>query len=203
MIKIIKYFLIYEFIIFCLLQIFINDVKQNNLNDTISSKNKNENLAVSNLQINASKIQNDIPQDIIPIEVYYFYSLTIEERNLIENIVCGEAGNQPYEGKVAVANCILNACLLENKRPKEIQAMYGYAGYKSLEEFESECLSAYGNINLADEVRQAVSQVFDDGEIINNEILWFYAPKYSSGTWHQTQRFVVEVGSHRFYSPWD
>lgn len=202
MIKIIKYFLIYELIIFCLFQIFINDAKQNNLNDTISSKNENENLAVSNLQINASKIQNDIPQDIIPIEVHYFYSLTIEERNLIENIVCGEAGNQPYEGKVAVANCILNACLLENKRPEEIQAMYGYIGYKSLEEFESECLAAYGNKNLADEVRQAVSQVFDKGEIINNEILWFYAPEYSSGNWHQTQKFVIEISNHRFYAPW-
>ena len=110
LIKIVKYFLIYELIIFCLFQIFVNDVSQNNLNHTISPKNKNENLAVFNLQLNASKIQNDIPQDIIPIEVNYFYSLTTEERILIEDIVCGEAGNQPYEGKVAVANCILNAC---------------------------------------------------------------------------------------------
>lgn len=200
MIKIIKYFLIYELIIFCLFQIFINDVKQNNLNDTISSKNENENLAISNLQINASKIQNDIPQDIIPIEVYYFYSLTTEERNLIENIVCGEAGNQPYEGKVAVASCILNACLLEDKRPEEIQTMYGYVGWKPVEEFESECLKAYGNTELADEVREAVSQVFDKGEILSNEILWFCSG-YSS--WHESQRFIIEIGGHRFFAPWN
>lgn len=132
-----------------------------------------------------------------------FFSLTLEERILVESIVAGESGIEPYEGKVAVANCILNACLLENKRPEEIQSMYGYAGYKSLKEFESECLSAYGNINLADEVRQAVNQVFDDGEIINNEILWFYAPEYSSGNWHQTQKFVIEISNHRFYAPWN
>lgn len=203
MIKTIKYFLIYELIIFCLFQIFINDVKQNNLNDTISYKNENENLAVSNLQINASKIQNDIPQDIIPIEVYYFYPLTTEERILIENIVCGEAGNQPYEGKVAVANCILNACLLEDKRPKEIQTMYGYVGYKSLEEFESECLKAYGNTELADEVREAVSQVFDKGEVYSNEVLWFYNPDIVYSSWHESQKYVGTVGNHKFFSLWN
>ena len=196
MIKIVKYFLIYELIIFCLFQIFVNNVSQNNLNHTISPKNRNENLAVFNLQLNASKIQNDIPQDIIPMEVNYFYPLTTEERILIENVVCGEAGNQPYEGKVAVANCILNACLLENKRPKEIQTMYGYIGYKSLEEFESECMMAYGNTNLADEVCEAVSQVFDNGEIINNEILWFCS-SYSS--WHESQKYIMTIDDHKFF----
>lgn len=132
-----------------------------------------------------------------------FYSLSNYERWLVESIVAGESGIEPYWGKVAVASCILNACLLEDKRPEEIQTMYGYAGWKSIEKFESECMAAYGNTDLADEVREAVSQVFDDGEVFNNEILWFYAPEYSSGSWHRTQKFVIEISNHRFYAPWN
>lgn len=129
-----------------------------------------------------------------------FFSLTLEERILVESIVAGESGIEPYEGKVAVASCILNACLLENKRPEEIQSMYEYAGWKPIEEFESECLKAYGNTELADEVREAVSQVFDKGEVLSNEILWFCSG-YSK--WHESQRFIVEIGNHRFFGSWN
>lgn len=129
-----------------------------------------------------------------------FYSLSDYERWLVESIVCGEAGIEPYWGKVAVASCILNACLLEDKRPEEIQTMYGYAGWKPIEEFESECMEAYGNTDLADEVREAVSQVFDMGEVYSNEILWFCSG-YSS--WHESQRFVFEIGGHKFFGKWD
>ena len=132
-----------------------------------------------------------------------FYELKEEERYLIESIVAGESGSEPYLGKVAVANCILNACIKDNIRPEEVQNLYKYSGYKDIEEFETECIEAYGNTNLSDEVREAVSQVFDNGEVLSNEILWFYAPKYSSGKWHQTQKFVIEISNHRFYAPWN
>ena len=154
------------------------------------------------------KIENEIVETESNIEPPVsspdpFYELTEDERYLVESIVAGESGIEPYWGKVGVASCILNACLLEDKRPKEIQTMYGYAGWKPIEEFESECMEAYGNTDLADEVREAVSQVFDKGEVLSNEILWFYAPKYSSGKWHQTQKFVIEISNHRFYAPWN
>ena len=129
-----------------------------------------------------------------------FYPLTDYERWLVESIVAGESGIEPYWGKVAVASCILNACLLEDKRPEEIQTMYGYAGWKPIEEFESECMTAYGNTNLANEVRDAVSQAFDRGEVLSNEILWFCS-NYSE--WHESQKFIIEIGNHRFFGSWN
>lgn len=144
--------------------------------------------------VTASDIENEI------IEPEHFYPLTDYERWLVESIVAGESGIEPYWGKVAVASCILNACLLEDKRPEEIQTMYGYAGWKPIEEFESECMEAYGNTNLADEVRDAVNQVFDKGEVLSNEILWFCSG-YSS--WHESQRFIFEIGNHRFFGSWN
>lgn len=127
-----------------------------------------------------------------------FYPLSNYERWLVESIVAGESGIEPYWGKVAVASCILNACLLEDKRPEEIQTMYSYAGWKPIEEFESECMMAYGNTELADEVREAVSQVFDRGEVLNNEILWFCS---GYNEWHESQKFVIEISNHRFFAP--
>lgn len=129
-----------------------------------------------------------------------FFYLTPEEKTLVESIVAGEAGIEPYEGKVAVANCILNACIQDEIRPEEVQSKYKYAGWKDIDQFESECLQAYGNANLADEVREAVSQVFDNGEILSNEILWFCSG-YSE--WHESQKFVVEISNHRFFGSWN
>lgn len=129
-----------------------------------------------------------------------FYPLTDYERWLVESIVAGESGIEPYWGKVAVASCILNACLLEDKRPEEIQTMYGYAGWEPIEKFESECMTAYGNTKLANEVRDAVNQVFDEGEVLNNEILWFCS---SYSEWHESQKFIIEIGNHRFFGSWN
>ena len=144
-------------------------------------------------------IAQDLSDSILYQEYQIFYPLSDYERWLVESIVAGESGIEPYWGKVAVASCILNACLLEDKRPEEIQTMYGYAGWKPIEEFESECMEAYGNTDLADEVHEAVSQVFDRGEVLSNEILWFCSG-YSE--WHEGQRFVIEISNHRFFAPW-
>lgn len=145
-------------------------------------------------------ISAPIPESTAP---EYFYPLSDYERWLVESIVAGESGIEPYWGKVAVASCILNACLLEDKRPEEIQTMYGYAGWKSIEKFESECMAAYGNTDLADEVREAVSQVFDNGEVYSAEVLWFYNPDIVYSSWHENQKHIGTVGNHKFFAPWN
>ena len=128
-----------------------------------------------------------------------YYNLSDQERQVVWNIVTGEAGNQPYEGKVAVANCILNACLKDNIQPTEVKTKYGYMGWKNIDKYADECMNAYGNTNLADEVYQAVEQVFDRGEILNSEMLWFYSGRYSK--FHESQKFVMKIGEHRFFAP--
>lgn len=49
-----------------------------------------------------STIEKKVPKDR--------YSLSDNERRIVECIVMGEAGHQSYRGKVLVAQCILNAC---------------------------------------------------------------------------------------------
>lgn len=130
-----------------------------------------------------------------------YYPLTDEERRLVEGMVTNEAGNQPYDGKVAVANCILNAMLADGYTVAQVKAQYG-CSYYDIEKFESECLAAYGNTNLSDEVRQAVNQVFDDGKILSDNIFWFYNPSYCYSSFHESMRYQFTIGQHKFFGKW-
>ena len=113
------------------------------------------------------------------------YALTAAERDTVERVVMAEAGAEPYEGQIAVAQCILNACERENMRPDEIVVEYQYTDVRP---------------EPTDEVKAAVSAVFDNGETVTDaEILYFYAPALCESEWHETQEYVMTVGGHRFF----
>lgn len=153
----------------------------------------------------ASKFDLDIPEDAVALSIESepepVYPLSDYERWYVECIVCGEAGNEPYWGKVAVASCILNACVKDNIRPEEVRTKYGYAGWYDIDQYEQDCINAYGNTTLADEVREAVAQVFDDGEVYSRDVLWFYNPDNGYSSFHNSQKFIAKIGSHAFYAP--
>lgn len=117
-----------------------------------------------------------------------FY-LSEYERWIAECIVMGESGCESYEGQILVAQCLLNACLKDDIQPSVVRTKYKYSGWHN---------------SPTDSVKSAVSAVFDEGYRLTDEfILYFYAPKYVSGKWHETQRFIIEVGGHRFFAEWD
>lgn len=113
------------------------------------------------------------------------YALTAAERDTVERVVMAEAGAEPFEGQIAVAQCILNACEREDKRPGEIVIEYKYTDKRP---------------GPTDEVKAAVSAVFDYGETVTDrEILYFYAPDLCESEWHESQEYVMTVGGHRFF----
>lgn len=100
----------------------------------------------------------------------------------------GEAKGEPYEGQVLVAQCILNACIKDGLQPSEVREEYQYSGWDD---------------EPSQSVKDAVSKVFDEGYKETDEfVLYFYAPKYVGSKWHETQKFVCEVGGHRFFAEW-
>lgn len=125
-------------------------------------------------------------------EWHPFFELTNKERNTIRYIIAGEAGYESMEGKMAVAQCLLNAMVKEDKRPEEIKRIYKYSGWKT--NLKSE------NAEMWNEVCVAVDKVFDNGEFISeNPILFFYAPRYSSGGFHKTLPQDQMIGGHSFH----
>jgi spore germination cell wall hydrolase CwlJ-like protein len=115
--------------------------------------------------------------------------LTDYERWVVECMVMGESGGESYDGQIAVAQCILNACLKENLKPSEIRMKYKYSGWHE---------------SPTNSVKKAVSAVFDEGYKITDEfILYFYAPKICNSKWHESQCHVITIGGHKFFKEWD
>ena len=144
----------------------------------------------------------------------YLIHLTDFERHVVESIVAGESGNQPFVGKKLVGQAVYNAMLRDNMSPSQVRKQYSYDGYKDIDEFEKECLKAYGNTNAADECRQAVKEIFDNYSMPTDDfVLFFYAPAHSKGTWHENAKtlkpitYVNEdgsttnyIGGHKFFA---
>lgn len=116
------------------------------------------------------------------------YQLTDYERWITECVVMGEMGGESYEGQMLVAQCILNAVLKEGVPPSQIRYDYQYIGW---------------NGEATDSVKKAVSAVFDNGEkIVDEPILYMYAPLLCDSKWHESQRFIIEVDNVRFFAEW-
>ena len=165
-----------------------------------------------------SKPEQSEPEHTKPKTSTYRYAylihLTDSERHVVESIVAGESGNQPFDGKKLVAQAIYNAMLRDNISPSQVRKQYSYSGYKDIDEFEKECLKAYGNTNAADECRQAVKEIFDNCSMPTDDfVLFFYAPAHSKGTWHENAKtlkpitYVNEdgsttnyIGGHKFFA---
>ena len=144
----------------------------------------------------------------------YLIHLTDSERHVVESIVAGESGNQPFDGKKLVGQAVYDAMLRDNMSPSQVRKQYSYDGYKDIDEFEKECLKAYGNTNAADECRQAVKEIFDNYSMPTDDfVLFFYAPAHSKGTWHENAKtlkpitYVNEdgsttnyIGGHKFFA---
>lgn len=113
------------------------------------------------------------------------YELTVSERELVERVVMAEAGGEPYEGQQAVAQCILNACVLRDLRPAEVIKKLKYTGARPAPTAS---------------VKSAVEAVFDEGvKVLDPDAIYFYAPALASSSWHESQVYVDTIGCHRFF----
>ena len=170
----------------------------------------------SDMSVQYSEGQTSEPEQTESSTYRYAYliHLTDSERHVVESIVAGESGNQPFDGKKLVAQCIFHSMLRDNISPSQVRKQYSYSGYKDIDEFEKECLKAYGNTNAADECRQAVKEIFDNYSMPTDDfVLFFYAPAHSKGTWHENAKtlkpitYVNEdgsttnyIGGHKFFA---
>lgn len=120
-----------------------------------------------------------------PTEPAVFFELTAEERTLIEQVVSAESRGEPYDGQVAVAQCILNACLKDGTRPEAVLKKYHYTNAR---------------VEPTSSVRAAVAAVFDRGEGVTDEpIIYFYNPNLYESEFHESQIFVIEIQNHKFF----
>ena len=96
------------------------------------------------------------------------------------------------EGKMAVAQCILHGMVKSGWSAERVRIEYQYSGWD--DELENTNPEAWA------EVVEAVSRVFDDGELISDKpILYFYAPDVTSSSWHESLNHAVTIEGHKFF----
>lgn len=118
------------------------------------------------------------------------YALTDYERWYVGAIVAGEAGAESMDGKMAVAQCILNAMLLEGYTPEQVRRNYQYAGWNE-------------SLAMESSVQEAITRVFDNGETVTDKyILYFYAPALCYSSWHESQDYAGTFGTQKFFARW-
>lgn len=120
------------------------------------------------------------------------FHLTEYETWFVECVVAGEAGGEPYEGKLAVAQCYFDAMLKDGLSATEVKSVYGYTGWN--ENLANQDRKAY------DEVKNAVADIFYGGKFVTDKpILYFYAPRWCTSDWHEAQEFWKTIGGHKLF----
>lgn len=134
----------------------------------------------------------DDKEDSPAREMIPCYEIDAYNRHEITAIVCGEAGGENMEGKMAVAQTIMCSMIYEDTDVDGVR--YKFDGYNDVEN---------SNPDLWNDCVDAVSLVFDDGELpIAGEPLWFYAHKTSYSKWHETSpnlEWLATIGGHKFF----
>ena len=130
--------------------------------------------------------EETINESYVPVEeVITICELTADDFHTVCRMVEGEAEDQDYIGKALVAQCIMNACKKDGLNPSEVRTAYKYAGW---------------NEDVTEDTKEAVYDVFYFGRLqTDKQILYFYDPRYCVGDWHETQKFALEYGCHRFF----
>ena len=122
--------------------------------------------------------------------VSYSVDLTDYDRDILEHLVMGEAGGEGFIGACLVAQALRDT--LVNDGYPSVEAVRNGMGYYG---------SLYNTPNQ--DVLDAVEFIFDQGgAAVQHKITYFYAPAICTSGFHESQEFVVEYNSHRFFDRW-
>lgn len=116
-------------------------------------------------------------------------SYLLGDRDTVERVVMMESGNQCYEGKMAVAQCIRNTAEKKGITASEVVLV------------KNQYASTYkGEVSW--EVKEAVSDVFDRGlNAVDDPIMYFYSTVggfYSN--WHENSlEYTCTIQDHKFF----
>ncbi|MEH7884242.1 cell wall hydrolase [Bacillus sp. JJ1609] len=113
-----------------------------------------------------------------------------EEKKLLARLVQAEAEGEPYEGKVAVADVVLNRVEHEQFPDTIKDVIYQKNAFEPVQN---------GSINepASEEAVKAVEEaLINQGK--NEELLYFYNPETATSEWIFSREVVKKIGNHSF-----
>ena len=124
----------------------------------------------------------------------YSSDITKEERELLYRITAAEALGEPFEGKVAVVNVIMNRVKSDNFPDTIHEVVYQRGQFSPV---------GNGSINTTAvdlEVKQAVQAALKGHQVVGEDVLYFLNERIASNLWIPNNRiYAASVGQHSFY----
>lgn len=121
-------------------------------------------------------------------------SMSSDERYWLEKLIEAEAADEPYQGKMAVANVIAN---------RVIDGEYGHsvdAVIRAKNQFSPWKDGAIYRRTASEDTKRAVTEVFDNGVRVLPNNAFFFVSKEVTGMWiTDTRPFITLIGSTKFY----
>lgn len=204
--------ILFSFVLFTILLVYphsllqadaktLDTIKIHSVNKTDSLKKISLHYGVSELAIkNNNGLQNKklTPGDklIIPEQISEKESDTLaeqiseKEKDLLARLVTAEAKGEPYKGKVAVAEVVLNRVESEQFPNSIHQVIYQDKQFEPVEN---------GMINkpAGQEAKKAVNEALSN-EGKDTDALYFFNPDQTSSKWLRSREVTEEIGHHRF-----
>ena len=143
---------------------------------------------VSEAEVYIEPAEVIIPTDAEPEEVEPYFTLTTEERELVERVVAAEARGESIECQMAVAHTIMDRCTTRGQTVTQVCT----APYQFADPYQGD---------ISEKTQDAVRFVFDDGAKVFDKVTHFYAshlidPPY----WTESKDFKGELNGVRFYA---
>lgn len=129
----------------------------------------------------------DVPKVIeVPISVSdrIAWEITSEEEELVARVVAAMARGEDNLTQQAVAQSIRNTCEMKNMTVEEAIEWGRYPVYTG--DVPASC-------------KGVTQKVMEGYNAVDDILLYCYNPDTQSGEWHESQEFVAQVGSLRFF----
>ena len=129
-------------------------------------------------------------EDVAPKTNPYERELTQDECDLLLNVILAECRGEEIMGQIAVAQCIRDMMEYTNASAIEVVQKYGYAT-------EVKGQVSQQSLDIAGDV---LTKVFVQGvRATPYRILFFYNPSKVTSEWHESQKYVMTIGNHKFF----
>ncbi|MCM1569313.1 MAG: cell wall hydrolase [Roseburia sp.] len=165
------------------------------LTDKLAAGESCSTLGIANVTASGQRVV-----DFQTIEKELAYQLEEEELEVLLKIVEAEAGGEDEDGRLLVANVVLNR-MNDEQFPDTVSEVV-YQRYRGVSQFSPVASGRINKVEVSEETVLAVERALE-GEDISQGALYFAARKYAGSSkmkWFDEHlTFLFEHGGHEFF----
>ncbi|MCJ8014392.1 cell wall hydrolase [Paenibacillus sp. KQZ6P-2] len=122
------------------------------------------------------------------------YNVSAEDVLLLQKIVMAEAEGEPYQGKIAVANVVLNRLRSANFPNTIKEVIY------QKHQFSPVANGRFDRVKPSEDCIHAVNEALNGKKAVTDDTYYFLSLKLAEDlTVHHTRTFEKQIGNHSFY----